>query len=155
MTDTQPGMTSSFRLAHPENAFSSILYTCSGISTDSNDTHHKNACRGIIVSPSGSVTDINSPHNRLRREQLQYGNTRYFPLADRETSKMVFKELVDGKTLTPVTQEMEQPSVLQEERGRRLDLSGHFEQTQMHVIRNEEQSPELQPIQKVQNSPTL
>ena len=99
--------------------------------------------------------DINSPHNRLRREQLQYGNTRYFPLADRETSKMVFKELVDGKTLTPVTQEMEQPSVLQEEHGRRLDLSGHFEQTQMHVIRNEEQSPELQPIQKVQNPPTL
>ena len=99
--------------------------------------------------------DINSPHNRLRREQLQYGNTRYFPLADRETSKMVFKELVDGKTLTSVTQEMEQPSVLQEEHGRRLDLSGHFEQTQMHVIRNEEQSPELQPIQKVQNPPTL
>lgn len=99
--------------------------------------------------------DINSPHNRLRREQLQYGNTRYFPLADRETSKMVFKELVDGKTLTPVTQEMEQPSVLQEERGRRLDLSGHFEQTQMHVIRDEKPNPELQPIQKVQNPPTL
>jgi hypothetical protein len=99
--------------------------------------------------------DPHSPHNKLRREQILQDNTRYFPLDNAEQTREVYSFVFEGKEMASRPINEQQHTTPQNSNRKPLDLSNHFNQSPMLVIRDDGPNREQREILKIKDPPIL
>jgi hypothetical protein len=91
----------------------------------------------------------------LRREQILQDNTRYFPLDNAEQTREVYSFVFEGKEMASRPINEQQHTTPQNSNRKPLDLSNHFNQSPMLVIRDDGPNREQREILKIKDPPIL